>query len=257
MSKAPTSGILYEGPSLLDGSPIVCIALYRTVGSNAKTGAVVQTYILRADVAPIEAIRSGADVSICGDCKHRGDGQTYGSRSCYVNVGQGPTGVWKAFRRGRYVRLDDPHRSDLRVAMGEDRVVRLGTYGDPAAVPAWVWTDLLQGAAGHTGYTHAWRSPIAPVFRSLVMASVDTEAERAEAVAAGWRTFRVREATEPVQRGEFVCPASAEAGKRTTCVACRACDGADRAGKASPVIVAHGALASRLASNRVRSVPLA
>lgn len=252
--KAPTAGILYEGPSMIDGSPIVVVALYRTTGSNAKTGAVVQTYILRADVAPIEAIRSGADVSICGDCKHRGDGQTYGSRSCYVNVGQGPTGVFKAFRRGRYARIEG---AGAIAAMGRGRVVRLGTYGDPAAVPSWIWSDLVADAVGHTGYTHAWRSIIAAPLRSLCMASADTEAERAEAVAAGWRTFRVREATEAVQRGEFVCPASAEAGKRTTCVQCRACDGADRAGKASPVIIAHGALASRLAANRARTVSLA
>lgn len=251
--KQPTAGILYEGPSMLDGSPIVVVALYRTTGSNAKTGAVVQTYILRADVAPIDAIRSGADVSICGDCKHRGDGQTYGSRSCYVNVGQGPTGVYKAYRRGRYAELS-PAQIE---ALTRDRVVRLGTYGDPAAVPSILWQRMTAFARGWTGYTHAWRNPVAADLRTLCMASADTEAERAEAVAAGWRTFRVREATEPVQRGEFVCPASAEAGKRTTCVQCRACDGADRAGKASPVIIAHGALASRLAANRARTVPLA
>jgi hypothetical protein len=69
----------------------------------------------------------------------------------------------------------------------------------------------------------------------------------------GWRTFRVREASEPVAKGEFICPASAEAGKRTTCIQCQACDGADRAGKASPTIIAHGALASRLAANRARA----
>jgi len=243
MIKQPTSGILYRGPSMLDGSPIVCIAVYRKAGSNAKTGAMVQTYILRDDQSPMDAIRSGADVSICGDCKHRGDGVTYGSRSCYVNIGQGPTSVYGAFTRGRYSPVEAS-------AMGVGRVVRLGTYGDPAAVPTAVWRALLSASKGHTGYTHQWsqRTDLIP----YVMASVDTEAEAVEARAMGWRTFRVRESAEPVMRGEFVCPASAEAGRRTTCIQCQACDGADRVGKASPVIIAHGALASRLAANRSR-----
>jgi hypothetical protein len=252
---APRSGILYSGPSLIDGSPIVVVALYRTTGANAKTGAMVQTYILRADQSPMDAIRTGADVSICGDCKHRGDGMTYGSRSCYVNIGQGPTGVFKAYQRGRYATLD----TDARIAMGRGRTVRLGTYGDPAAVPVAIWLDLTCQSIGHTGYTHAWRLPVAAPLRTLVMASADTLDERTAAAAAGWRTFRVRAADEPIAAGEFVCPASAEAGRRKTCIDCTACDGADplRASKASPVIIAHGALASRLASNRARIIPIA
>jgi hypothetical protein len=51
MSKLPI--VLYRGPSLLDGSPIVAIA---TIGStNVKTGPMVQTWILRADMNPLEA----------------------------------------------------------------------------------------------------------------------------------------------------------------------------------------------------------
>ena len=37
------SGIIYNGPSLLDGKPIVVIATYSN--RNRKTGAVLQTYI--------------------------------------------------------------------------------------------------------------------------------------------------------------------------------------------------------------------
>jgi hypothetical protein len=47
------NGIIYQGPSLLDGAPIVVIANYSK--SNRKTGGVVQTYILRADMNPLEA----------------------------------------------------------------------------------------------------------------------------------------------------------------------------------------------------------
>ena len=42
--------IMYQGPSMLDGAPIVVIATMST--SNVKTGQMVQTWILRADINP-------------------------------------------------------------------------------------------------------------------------------------------------------------------------------------------------------------
>lgn len=256
--KQPRAGIIYRGPSMLDGSPIVCIALWSD--ANAKTGGMLQTYILADNgQSPIEAIRAGNDAAICGDCKHRGDGATYGSRSCYVNVGQGPTVVWKALQRGGYPDAAHGHRSDMRVALGQGRMIRLGTYGDPAAVPLWVWFDLLQAAAGHTGYTHQWRKldrhsqSNMLSWRGMIMASADTAEEAAAAQAAGWRTFRVRTADEPTLPREFVCPASAEAGAKTDCATCLSCRGNDGR-KGNPVIVAHGALARRLNANR--TIPL-
>jgi len=64
------SAIIYNGPSLLDGQPIVVIATYSN--RNRKTGHVVQTYILLRDINPLEASKTGADYSICGDCIMRG-----------------------------------------------------------------------------------------------------------------------------------------------------------------------------------------
>ena len=49
--------ILYQGPSLLDGAPIVVILTFST--DNAKTGDMLQTWILRADMPPTVAIQSG------------------------------------------------------------------------------------------------------------------------------------------------------------------------------------------------------
>ena len=70
------SGIIYKGQSLLDGKPVVAIATYSD--RNTKTGKVLQTYIIRSDISPLEASKSGADFSICGDCKFRAQasGQT-------------------------------------------------------------------------------------------------------------------------------------------------------------------------------------
>lgn len=267
--KKPTGFIVYEGPSLLDGAPIVAIALTGK-SSNRKTGGMVQTYILRQDVHPCEAVKDGRDASICGDCKHRPS--TGGA--CYVVVPQGPTSVWKTYQRGGYpkaemraqaFKLFRPwagnkadgafYASPIHLlALGDGRAVRLGTYGDPAAVPAWIWRDLTGYAVKRTGYTHQWRTVAGSqrdTLRALCMASVDSEAERLEAHAAGWRTFRVMLPDEALGAGEFACPASEEAGKRTTCERCGACSGASRGtAQASPAILAHGAKARRFIAVR-------
>lgn len=239
--KKPTGYVIYRGPSQLDGAPIVAIAL--THSSNRKTGDMVQTYIMRADVAPIAALKSGADASICGDCKHR---PILGG-ACYVRVDQGPTVVFKAFLRGNY---PDANGSAHIAALGAGRMVRLGTYGDPMAVPAHVWETLTFQASGRTGYTHQWRNAAVAgdqraSVTSLCMASVDDPAEAQEARAAGLRYFRIRTADEPMGAREFVCPASDEAGKRRTCDTCGACNGSEKPTAGSPVIIVHGVKARR------------
>jgi len=236
--KKPSGYIIYEGPSDIDGAPIVIIAV--TGSTNVKTGNMVQTYILRADVDPVRAVKTGADVSICGSCRHRGNGTDGTGRSCYVNLGHGPSSVYRAYLRGAY-----PRMLSHAIEACRGRMVRIGTYGDPAAVRATLWTTLLQHAAGHTGYTHAWRT--SPDLRGLVMASADSPSEAEEARADGWRTFRVRTAAQPLLERESVCPASAEAGKLTQCAQCRACNGAATGRKGSIAIIVHGALASRFA----------
>ncbi len=79
--------------------------------------------------------------------------------------------------------------------------------------------------AKRTGYTHQWITAAAQPLRSLVMASVDSPVQRDIAKLLGWRTFRTKHASAPVLPGEIVCPASEEAGKRTTCARCGLCDG--------------------------------
>jgi hypothetical protein len=227
--------IIWSGPSQIDGKPIVLIASgLEASSSNSKTGAMVQCYILRSDLSPIDAVRVGADVSICGDCKHRGDGTGKG-RSCYVTLMHGPRVVYDAFTRGAYptVSLFDA-QSAFR-----GRRVRMGAYGDPAAVPFLVWQCILLHTDKVTGYTHQWRN-CDPRFSNWVMASADSEADKVAANALGYRTFRVRGANEPLTSREVICPASEEAGKKTTCFDCGACGGHDSKAKADIAIIAHG-----------------
>lgn len=238
MHKKQTKGyVIWEGPSLLDGAPVVAVAILHS--DNVKTGDMVQTFILRADVEPHIAIKTGQDFSVCGDCKHR----PINGGACYVTVHQAPLSVYRAYRRGNYPRANAAQVGDLV----QGRMVRLGAYGDPAAVPAQVWEDLTAQAAGRTGYTHQWANEALPAshraaIARLTMASVDNVEEALQAQTRGIRYFRIRAADEALQPREFICPASDEGGMRKTCATCGACNGTQRAGQASPVIIVHGAV---------------
>lgn len=222
--------ILYEGPSMIDGAPIVVIAnRIDTASNNGKTGAMVQTFIMRQDIAPHDALKTGDDSSICGDCTHR----PANGGSCYVRVFQAPLSTWKAYKRGRYLKIT-PAQS---TALFADRFFRLGTYGDPAAAPFQIWRAATLKTRGHNGYTHQWRAFSA--FKTLCMASADSVDEAAQAQAMGWRTFRVKKSHEAINN-EVTCPASKEAGAKTSCVDCRACGGTSAKARASIVINDHG-----------------
>jgi hypothetical protein len=238
--KPARGAVFYRGPSMIDGSPIVAVAIFKS--ANTKTGNMVQTYILRDDMAPAAAIRAGLDASICGSCVHRGvigsDGKPEQfTRTCYVVIGQGPTGVWKGLQAHQYPTIDASILAK-RGGMFAGRFVRLGTYGDPAAVPFEIWESLLAGTTGHNGYTHQWQE-CDPRFASLCMASADDAVTRGHAKALGYRTFRVRPALDKLQ-GEFICPASEEAGRKLTCIDCKACGGTDSKARADVAITLHG-----------------
>lgn len=229
--------VLYRGKSKLNGKPIVVIATgLRTTSKNVKTGDMVQTWILSdSGVEPNRAVYTGEDEAICGDCPHRSrihaDGKEH--RTCYVNVQQAPLAIYRAYIRGAY--LDYNAREHNRLFRG--RAIRFGSYGDPTAAPRGLWARLAKLARKRTGYTHQWKR--FPSFSRLVMASVDSAVQAAEAQAAGWRTFRVKQASVAAMPTEIACPASIEAGKRRTCETCSACSGAGNG--RSVVINAHGA----------------
>lgn len=230
--------VLWSGPSRLTGDPVVAIALLKS--SNRKTGSLMQTLILRADMPPVEAARGGFDDAICGSCPLRprnaarvGDlpvGSLRG-RGCYVNLGAAPTTVFHAWRRGVYRPTDD------LAALGAGRLIRLGTYGDPAAVPDRVWRKLLKDSRGHTGYTH--QPGLVPHMRDYLMASAGSPEDARRLRALGWRTFEIRPKETPVRPGTILCPAESHGAR---CEDCLLCDGAPdhRHGVKSVTITAHG-----------------
>ena len=141
-----------------------------------------------------------------------------------MNLGQGPLAVFRALQNGRYPDVDP-------AAIGAGRMVRVGTYGDPAAIPGEVWDALLSQATTWTAYTHQkpWRPDIA-------MQSADTHAEARDHWQAGRRTFRVITGLDQLDpANEALCPASKEAGRRVQCAACKLCRGSAR-GKSIAIV---------------------
>lgn len=211
--------IIYRGPSLIDGKPIVCVAVFPKGKSNIKTGAMVQTYVLVDNsLHPLDNNKSGEDFSICGNCKHKGKPTTdpakkqAAERSCYVALFQGPGQVFKALQRCKYPMVQT---LDDIASIGADRMVRLGSYGDPLAVPQTVWNALTSKAKGWTGYTHqeGLQGPSkAPLEGSdYLMLSADTREEAEQAWKQGKRTFRIipikptaQDALDP--KNEIMCP---------------------------------------------------
>ena len=156
---------------------------------NEKTGAMVQSYILLRDVAPHEAVKTGQDEAVCGECPlrpyifKRGE---VSPRSCYVKTFHGPLSTWKANRH----------------------------------LPV----DLETAVARMEGRRFQWRD-VGATMQARAMASVHGEEETRLAGANGWRTFRVLQPGESMIKGEISCPASKEAGRLTTCEACNLCNG--------------------------------
>lgn len=233
--------VLYDGPSRIDGERIVVILTGLNDSSeNRKTGMMLQTWILRADRKPTEARQAGVDYSVCGDCPHR-------AGSCYVNLGQGPRAIWTCWAYGKGYAPYDPAKHDRLIA---GRPLRLGSYGDPSAVPVEVFAPLLEVAGKWTGYTHQWDKPIGAAYKPYCMASVDTDEEARAAARAGWRYFQVvPKSVEPA--GALRCPASEEAGKQTQCERCGLCNGLSGSNRPSVFINVHGSIAHISIYNKV------
>ena len=194
--------ILYEDKT------IAAIATFNS--DNRKTGDMVQVWIIPRDWSD--------DSTVCGNCKHRPDNMG----TCYVLKHQAPLAVWRKYTAGGYKPGVLPKGS----------LVRLGAWGDPGMLPLSTLKKILKGSRGHTGYTHQWKR-LPSKYADLLMASVDSEEEKAEANAKGWRTFRVKKDEDQVLSREFYCPSP-----RLTCETCLACHGGKSLGNV--VINVHG-----------------
>jgi hypothetical protein len=236
--KTPKGFIIDRGLSPINGQPYVAILTLKS--TNRKTGNMAQVWILCEDVNPVDAVQTGKDVSICGDCPHRRK-YVYDAqrdeykwvRSCYVNVGQGPNSIYKAYKRGAYVDSTSWDLKKYASIIGKRRI-RWGAYGDPSVIKPGIVIALSAYAMGHTGYTHQWRKEFASPFKGIFQASCDGFNDYLEATAHGWKTFTVVNKNATINYAKQ-CPATVQ-NSVAQCQTCKLCDGA----KSDIFVHAHG-----------------
>jgi len=239
----PTPIVIYLGPSAIDGSPIVVLA--STASKNVKTGSMVQTWIMRADLHPSEASARGEDSSICGSCPRR---HSLGG-DCYVQIVHAPRSVWLAWERAGKLGENWADHTEILRLQADSRAygLRLGSYGDPMAVPASVWQDLIDALQPRSvvGYTHQWQSTTRSDreyqwFVDHVMASCDTPEEAERARWIGWRYFLAVQPGSSIPERTIQCPAT-RSRSPLTCDQCGICNGSAKgASKASVFLLEHG-----------------
>jgi hypothetical protein len=205
---------------------------------NVKTGDMEQLYIMPADEPPHEAIKAGRDTVTCGNCPLIGKAAG-GTGECYVVTVQGPREVW-----------EKTHNAPLIDIEPAKKPIRIGAYGEPVFAPFRLIQRLLANGRRWTGYTHQWREKGTPAkWSRYLMASVDDRlAERhrmtpkqlkADAVARGYRTFRIIRNTSELDADEIMCP---NFTKGVQCKDCGLCDGSKGANdkRKNIAIIVHG-----------------
>lgn len=235
---------IYTGPSMIDGAPIVVLA---TLDSrNVKTGALIQTFIMRSDIEPHLAVKTGQDSSVCGNCPRR----IFNGGDCYVLPHQAALSSWRAWERE-----GKPAADTLKACLAMEKAakghgLRMGSYGDPAAVPFYVWQILIDSLCPKTvtGYTHQWGNDFAHLaypeqhkawMRDNLMASCDNTSEAELARVQGWRFFLAVPKNVEIPARTVEC-LSDKMDK--TCEECGICNGNQgRLGRASVYIREHGA----------------
>lgn len=232
--------ILWEGNSPLTDDPIAVIVTGEDANEseNNKTGAMVQVWIIRQDMDPLAASRTGKDKAICGNCFHRGfpSGKETGwakDRSCYVHLTAATWKIYEKYSTGGYPTLS----LEEAKAILTGKIIRWGAYGDPVCIPYEIIEEVSKVSAGWTGYTHQWHRGFLE-YKKFLMASTETPTQTLMAESKGWRTFRVGDFSSELN--EVLCPASKEAGHKTTCQHCQLCSGENRPGAKSVFIPGHG-----------------
>ena len=225
----PSGVILYDGPSMIDGAPVVVVLTsIRGTSSNTKTSAgagvlpLAQTYIIpRAMLADMAAgdksrnarawfdnLAAGRDASACGACELRPSAvaaaKAAGEQApdaCYVL--NGPPDVAAAIVAGAYpVATLDEATAYVRAMLRRGRIagVRGGSWGDPAAAPVAVHKALRAALADpETGCHIRVRHPDGRE-RLPVWTCYTRTWEYAPAVAAdGWRRLAMASAHTPAE----------------------------------------------------------
>lgn len=110
--------------------------------------------------------------------------------------------------------------------------IRFGVYGEPSLLPNVIIEDLTKLGVGWQGYTQQWHKR--PDLSSVFQASTHSEIEARVAESLGWRVFNTG-----YLEGAVNCPASKEAGYKTSCTVCNLCSGTSGKGNKNIYINPH------------------
>ena len=215
-----------RGYILWETRNLVCIATLKT--TNRKTGNMIQLWFLEKGKTPVESVKSGSDSkTVCKGCLFSN------GRGCYVNAGQAPQQIWKAYHKGVYGFL--PVKEYSKVF--SDRKVRFGAYGNPSLLPVSLVKRISETSTGWTGYFHDWQDmkpARARKYADFLMVSTETEKSRKKAERMKLRYFHV----SPFQpKNTRECLATS---KGLTCEECLLCVGNSKPKQKSIWIDPHG-----------------
>lgn len=212
------SYIVWEGASLLDSSPIFLVLTgFVFPSSNRKTGRfMLQSWILQQKFVPTFAAKEGLESGVCGNCPLK----MSNIGSCYVNL-LPVNNIYRKYAAGTYPKFG---ANEIAILERYRYPIRIGSYGDPAAVPFEVWEPLILASNKWTGYTHQWsHTKTDPRWKKYLMASVQSSQEARVAQNQGWRTFRIITPEAPLNENEILCRHTED--DRVRCDECRLCDG--------------------------------
>jgi hypothetical protein len=171
----------------------------------------------------------------CLDCPFNEFGKCYTHKmnqySGFVSMLKSVIKQYKTFENIPFYN-EDIHQQILK--MSKNTYVRFGTYGEPSLHPLELIQDVVKVASNWTGYTHQWhkRQDLSNYF----MASTHNIFEEKIASNLGYRSFI---ATDKKVEGTVNCPASKEAGYKSTCSKCALCSGSEGKGNKSIYIILH------------------
>ena len=159
---------------------------------------------------------SNADTN-CLDCPFNSFGK------CYVHKYSQYSGMVSMLRSiakqyPTFESIPDTYDLDKLISMASGKYLRLGSYGETSIIPHEVIEGMTSVAKSWTGYTHQWRKVD---LGKYAMASTHDKAEQIEAAVLGYRSFIVSNEKQDVVN----CPASKEAGYKSTCDKCNLCSG--------------------------------
>lgn len=200
------------------------VAIATAESNNAKTGSMLQIWIMSRNIHPVESRRTGHDATLqCQGCPYASN------QGCYVSP-LPLMALWRAYKKGSYSHLQMDSAEWDSFFRGAS--VRFGAYGNPSHLPLEMVENISNLSLSHTGYFHDWNImpvDLAKSYGRFFMASCEPS-NVAFAQNLGLRTFTVVSEVHESKSLGIECLAD-KSGMQ--CIDCGLCDGNSRSAKRS------------------------